>query len=529
MPMRLRILFLFLLIFSSWLMFHTLSYDPSRGSILISAKAWSDFGWMLPLERSFSYGDNWFRMQNPFYPGQTLKYHFLFYFFAAILEKAGVRIDYAFNLPSILGFFSLLLMIYLLSRKLFSDVRVSLLSLLFFLFNGSLSFISYFQKNGWTVGSVLKIPAVSVYPAFGPWDGSNIAAIWNLNIYTNQRPLGLSLALILLVIYLLDSRVKYRTLMIGLSSGILIYLNQGLIPGLGIFLFIYFLSRRQSRPILLKAFLIAMPFVLLSFGNINASNLSYHLGFLMSPPVNYLTLFKYWGSNLGLHLLLIPLGWWFAPPKAKKIVLPLLAVFLLPNVFQFSPDIFNNHKLFNLFIILGAMFSAYIVVRFWQTRIGKIISPVLVFVLIFSGIIDLFALKNDYLVPVSDIQDNPDAEFFSKNTSVQSVVLNSTWFYHPASIAGRSVFNGYTYFLWAHGYDHLSREQITKDIYSASDKTIACRLLSDNHISYVELNPRPETFIKPNWSLWRDQFVPVYINPASGLSIYSVAQNCPSS
>src|SRR6266566_3681848 len=85
-------LFTLFLIFSIWLMFSTFSYR--NGSMVIATKAWSDFANHIPLIRTFSFGSN-FPPQDPLFSGEFIHYHFLFYMFVGLLEKIGIRIDYA--------------------------------------------------------------------------------------------------------------------------------------------------------------------------------------------------------------------------------------------------------------------------------------------------------------------------------------------------------------------------------------------------------------------------------------------------
>ena len=507
-------------------MWHTFSYDSTHSRILISAKAWSDFGWMFPLARSFSFGNNW-PPQNPLFAGEPLKYHFLLYLTVGMLEKVGVQIDWAFNLISGFGFFILLFMIFFVARKLFNSNKVAILSLAFFLFNGSLSFLEYFQEHGWSWETIKNIIHNSQYPSFGPWDGSQIAAIWNLNIYTNQRSFGFSLGLVLLLIYFLYVKQRINAVTVGSIIATLLFLNQGLLPALAILISWHFLVFPHLRKDVIKMLFFTIPFVLYSFRFVNPFSAEFHPGFLINTPLTFTNVAKYWFANLGLHTFLIPIGILMAPPLAKQLAVPLLAIFLLPNLVQFSPDMFNNHKLLNVFIVLGGMYSAWTIFRLWKIRPLKIVIPILIFLVTFSGIIDLFALANDSIIPVPDIKSNPDARFFYQNTPPNSTVLNSTWFYHPASLAGRLLFNGYPYFTWAHGYDQVTREQLTQSIYSAPTAKIACRLLRAHDISYVELNRRPESFLRPNWYLWQQVFVPEYSNPDSGINVYNVFHICP--
>lgn len=105
------------LIFSFWLMFHTFSYE--NNSILIASKAWSDFASHIPLIRSFSLGSN-LPPEYPIFPGEPIRYHFLFYLVVGLLERLGMRIDFALNIPSALSFFLLICSIYLLAMLLFN-------------------------------------------------------------------------------------------------------------------------------------------------------------------------------------------------------------------------------------------------------------------------------------------------------------------------------------------------------------------------------------------------------------------------
>jgi 4-amino-4-deoxy-L-arabinose transferase-like glycosyltransferase len=55
-----------------------------------------------------------------------------------------MQIDYALNIPSALGFFFLMIMIYLFAKEIFKSKAVGILSILFFIFNSSLDFLKIF-------------------------------------------------------------------------------------------------------------------------------------------------------------------------------------------------------------------------------------------------------------------------------------------------------------------------------------------------------------------------------------------------
>lgn len=72
----------FCFVFSCWLMWVTLSFP--NGDFQFGFKSWSDFGANLSVSQSFILGHN-FPSEHPFFPGESLRYHFLFWFQGANL------------------------------------------------------------------------------------------------------------------------------------------------------------------------------------------------------------------------------------------------------------------------------------------------------------------------------------------------------------------------------------------------------------------------------------------------------------
>lgn len=515
-----------LAVFSFWLMFHTFSYDISQGQFLISGKAWSDFGGYLPQIRSFSYGRNW-PPQYPLFPGEPTKYHFLFYLLVGRLEALGIPIHWALNIPSALGFFLLNCAIFFLSRRLFHSRAVALLSVILFLSNGSWSFLDFFKTHPLSDFTLSQLIHNSVFPSFGPWNGSEITAFWNLNIYTNQRHLGASYAVLIGIIYILYTRHRHLLYWVGFLVGSLMFLNQAAFAIALIFVGSFFILVPKIRMQLAISGFAAIPFLIASRLLINAEPaIKIKLGFLAQSE-SFISILRFWVLNIGVHFFLIPIGLVLSPKKARVFILPLAALFLIPNVFQLSPDMINNHKFFNFFLIIGGMFSAYALLRVWhRSKLGKSMAVLLTILGTLGGLFDLFPVINDTWYRIPDITTDPAAGFFYVNTPPDAVVLNSTWFYHPASIAGRFIYNGYPYFTWSFGYNQEEHESITQNIYSAPTKTEACRLLIREGINYVEISPTHERFIIPNWQMWLNDFDPVYFDPALNYRIFSVVKNC---
>jgi len=603
-----KIFFFILFVLSFYLMFHTFGYDSNKHEMLMNSRVWSDFGAHIPLIRSFSLGYN-IPPEYPIFPGEKIRYHFLLYMIAGILEKLGLRIDYALNIPSALGFFFLTVMIYKMGKLLFNKSSVGFLAVIFFLFNGSLSFLKFFEKHPLGSTTLRDIVTNNQFSTFGPWDGNLVTAFVHLNIYTNQRHIALGFAIVLVILYILfktsflhknlsssnnkpDSLsfhnfilsfqrrastvssaeplesipIKQRlknfkdrlipwilplsgtgmtqkkaSILLGVSIGLLasslLFLNQAaLIIGV-IFLGYMFIFRATSRIPLLIAALVSVPFILYFFQIAAPSGTPlFEPGYLSKKPFAWPTFIEFWIHNMGLHTILIPLGIVMGPKKIRFFFIPLVILFIIPNMYRFSPDMINNHKFFNFFMIIGSMYSAHAITTLWQwkpTNIAKKIFHtgmriiiVLIFpFLIFSGVLDFMPVVNDYTIVLSDIPTNKDATFILQNTSPDAIILNSTWFYHPTSIAGRKVYNGYSFFTWSAGYDTYGREALVKEIYRSDDRISICKILKNENISYVELNRNPEEFLKPISYLWLTA-TPMYDNTETGVRIYDVSRFC---
>lgn len=533
-------LLLITLLFSCWLMTHTFSYDGKNSSMLIASKAFSDFGAHIPLIRSFSLGDNLSRflhgtVQYPIFPGTPIRYHYLFYMFVGVLEKLGLRIDWALNLPSALGFFALIVLLYILAKKLFHSVKVGVFTIVFFLFNGSLSFIKFFQLHPVSVKSIHDIVANDKFPSFAPWGEGEVSAFWNLNIYTNQRHLAFAFALTLIFISVLlwIEKKPLKKQIIYLIPEVIIlavmpYFHQPMLIILAVFLTCYFVVFPRLRIIILLigeiGALLILPqiFPLLH----EVKTFRWNPGYLISAPLSPIHILWYWIQNIGLHFFLIPIGWLVASARVKKIMIPLLFLFLIPNLFQFSVEMAANHKFFNFYLIMGNMLSAYVLVRIFSVKyIGKLAGVVGFVVLILSGIIDFFPVYNDRYMTLEDIPKNEAAVWIRDNTPEDAVFLNSSYFFHPASVAGRKIFQGWPYFTWSAGYTG-NRSQIMKTIYESSDPLIFCPLLITNNISYITAENITDDHNLPHIDPLRFTTIapPMYTNGT--LFIFSVSSLC---
>lgn len=504
-------------LFSCWLMFATFSYNSKDGYMVLAPIVQSDFAAHIPLIRSFSLGSNW-PPEYPLYPGLPIQYHFLFYFLVGMLEKIGFRIDLALNSLSILGFFGMLAMTYAIGKKLFNDARVGLLSVIFFVFNGTLSFWYYFNtKESFSWHAFKKIFTGNEYASFGPWDPSPVLIFWNLNTYINQRHFCLAMGALLALVYV-SLNIHNQKRSVQISVGIFFGLVFGFFPLLhkpvmllaGIVMAVYFIAFPRMRLFLFVAggvSLLVMLALLMSSFKIGSGEKSimWNVGFLVEDPRSFMSYVEFFFHQFGFHCFLVPIGFLLASRQIKIIMIPAIVALIISFILKFSIDVSANHKLINFTIMMLQMLSAFVIIYIYdhvgalcwnaankiQVAVRRSVNSmlaVLLLLLTFSGIMDLFVVINQTTGDRPDIKSHANIRWIAENTPKDSIFLNPAFIFDPASVAGRKIFLGYAYFIVSAGYDFGSRVLVYRELYTSEDPYRILKLLHENNIDYVEFH-----------------------------------------
>lgn len=513
------------LAFSTWLMSHTFRYE--NGEILLGSKIWSDFQAHIPLIRSFSLGDN-FPPEYPLFPGEKIRYHFLFYLLIGFLEKIGLRLDWAVNLPSIIGFSWFLVMIYLTGKELTKNHTVGILGIILYLFNGSLSFVKYFTDHGW---NILKIFKLVEFPSFSPYGPGIVSAFWNWNIFTNQRHLGLSYALFLTGIYLIWKEGEtwkkeiLKTLGLVAILVILSWLHKAVfLMGVTVYAVLLLTNFRKS----IWSFLGLIWGILLSLPAI--IYMSPHVGQSISIRLGYLSdgtwrgFIWWWWMNMGLVLSWTLLGFFVANKNLKRLLLAFTPLFIMGNTLAFSPEIAANHKFFNLFLVSCVLIIANLLILLWNKNWwGKTVVILTLPVLILSGIIDMFPIINESYYHIPD-QDYQAKNWIIAHTPKDAVFLNSTFFDNPATLAGRKIFYGWPYFTSSVGYNTSLREKLWRKMWQGED---FCSSAKTNRINYLIYDHRKPSSDEPqiNWPFFENITTPV-LEIGEGFRVIKISDLC---
>ncbi|HPB67433.1 MAG TPA: hypothetical protein PLT76_10680 [Candidatus Omnitrophota bacterium] len=519
----------------SWfLMQHTFQYR--NDTFLIRDKLWSDFGAHIPLIRSFSLGDN-YALEHPLFAGEPIRYHFLFYSWVGLLEKAGVNIAAALNWLSAAGLTFLLWLLYRLGSMMFARRSAGLIAVGLFLLNGSLSFLFFFQKHPLHWGSWKDIVTAQHFSSFGPWNGL-VSIFWTLNIYTNQRHLALSYAFTLVCLWpllkyvgegrLLSRRYRIAIVLVAALSPLLHHVIVPIVLTYVIFWFIF--SPALIRPLGLYYFLLfvcAVP-ALWSIHAGSPPEIVYCPGFVQQPK-NFLEWGKYWFYNLGLYSVMIPAVFVWGKKPLKIWMGVALIFFAASNLWRFSPDMFNNHKLVNFFMIsIQVAVAGFLASCLSGSRWAKAAALLLLFALTFSGIVDVFPILNDHQGELRDYRRSPTAVWLKDNTPADAVYLCTAGMYCPPSLLGRRIYIGYVYFPWSAGLPAYERLRTIEPVFlPTADTRSACRVLKQEKIDYIVVEPGrgawPDTDIRESSVL--KTWEPVFSHQ-EGYRVYSVGEEC---
>jgi hypothetical protein len=539
------------LIFASWLMFATLSLRD--GQFQIAFKAWTDFGANVSLTQSFALGHN-FPPEHPFFPGEFIRYHFLFWFQTANLEFLGLNPVWSINLLSILSLMALLVLIMTFGEVLFNSRVVGRVGALLFFFSSSLSYLPFLTSHTGIRNALSAIAGGTEFLASGyPFRGETWGVL-SANVFAYQRHLisGIGLLFVVLIFVverlrrvkpeiqpdtasndsgplnqLSEDRTKETFWLVRLAPWIFSGVLMGLLPYwngpaylaalvlLGCIL-ILLPERIGVACAIAAAIIVGLPQVLmLRSGNVLHYSL-FHWGYTLEPPSLFLII-KYLGWTFGVKWILLGVAIVFATGMQRRLLLAITSLVVVVFMFQLSMDIFNNHKLLNIWATLVNVYAAY---ALWQiARIkfaGILLAVMLAIATVFGGVVDLFPLHNDPMLAVPYKNDRL-SQWLLANTKPSDVFLTHQVLTHPILFTGRRVYLGYTLFAWTAGYNVPDREALYRQMFQEQDRGELTRLLRENRIAYVVIDDgvrKNESLAELNESVFREYFPIVFEDTA---------------
>ena len=279
-------------------------------------------------------------------------------------------------------------------------------------------------------------------------------------------------------------------------------------------IFLLCTNRLRTLIIVVTALAIGMPQVWLSqiANPIQPAPSLFYFGWIVANPTIPIVL-EYIGWTFGFKILLFLIALIFVPGTHRRLMLAFSSLVVAVFIFQFSVDIFNNHKLLNIWNILMSGFFAYALYFIWKKHfVGQIAAVALALLVTLTSVIDLFPVHNDGFVSVPHENDRL-TNWVLENTAPSSVFLSDRYLSHPILFSGRKLFFGNPLFPWAAGYDTQTRENLYRQMFQETNPDSLIKLLQDNGIDYVAIDGaiRSNGFIKNvNESTYQENFEKVF-------------------
>lgn len=489
----------------------------------------SDYAPNLSLIRSFSWFEN-FPTQYPFFAGEDIKYHFMFMFFCGNLERMGLPIEIAYNLPSILGLFGFLVMLTQFALRVTGRFSAAVITPFLFVFRSGLA-LFYFIAEHLSAGDLIDaFRENSVFIGYTPNENWGL---WNYNVYLNQRHLGFGLLIVMAVIWyyygylenacggydpsrpgkLTDTAITRslsayikglfftqeawavrdlpRVILTAVILGMLSFWNGAcVIGGLLVLAGFALFSRNKLDFLGLAIITVCMSFMQTHFF-INGSAVSpaFYWGFISESK-----------TVIGVLWFLIEIsGMTIAGAIFAAIVLEgkyraLICAFLLPTVFAFTmsltPDVTVNHKYIMMSMAFLSVVWAEILVRLWRDRrtaAARIFAIILAVILMATGAYDfVIIIRNngkDHEFAVDT--ESELGHYIKDNLTWDDLVLSGPDSVSDFTVSGCRMYCGWPYYAWSAGYDTDYRFEMAKYIYTIDDEAELLRTLSEENINYV--------------------------------------------
>lgn len=509
------------------LMFKTLSYKD--GQLYVGLSVFSDFSTHLSMIRSFSHGANYPTWYS-FFAGQDVKYHFMFQFLCGNLEFLGLRLDWAFNLPSILSLLSVYMVLYAFAVKLTGSRLAGKLTWLFFTFRSSWALFEYVK----TIDNGQLLKTMSENTNFIGATNHEDWGLWNLNVYCNQRHLAFSLTVMVLVIMLLlppifqmgerlrglgTASVKgffraslfskegwavkdYRTcIFAGLMLGGIGFFNGAVLIGTVMILFFIAAGSDRRLEFVITAGIAGALCLLQSKTFIDGSLFEpkFFYGFLSEPRTLFSSIDFIW-KMMGLVSLVLIAE--FVLVKGVKRYL--MICFSVPIVFSFyvslTPDIAVNHKYIMMAIMLLDVYAAELVVTLWSLKgaLVKTVTVAIILCLTLSGVYEteIVLKKNNDEAAFKFDGEDALTDWIWENTEPHEIFLTGNYYLTPGGygsrilLSGAMIYYGWEYFTWSAGYDTETRGKLVHSIYSCSDPDTLYALVEQSGVKYIVVDER---------------------------------------
>ena len=519
-----ELVFLLLVLYLSVRLFWT-TFRIEGNQLYVGLSVFSDFSPHLGMIRSFSSGNN-FPTTYSHFAGQDIKYHFMFQFLVGNLEFLGMRLDYAFNVPSLIGFVSTFSLLYVLAARLTARKSAGFVACLLFAFRSSPSVFRYL--GGLPAGTNLW-KALFEHSSFVGYTTHEDWGLWNLNVYCNQRHLAFTLGVLLFVLmlflphlYAAAGRLRAewrssrghisfffqrslfcaegwsiggkkgvtRAVCAGLLLGALAFWNGAVTIAALLVLFVLAAVSDRRLEFLITAVLAVLLSVLQSAFFIDGSAVTAELlfGFIAENRTVF-GVIDYVFRLTGFVLFVVAGVFVAANAEGRCATAAFAAPFAFSFFVSLTPDVTVNHKYIMISLMLLGIPAALGIARLWDRKkaSARAVAVLLTVLLTATGVFEYAIVLNRNAAQNNlkfDVNDELTA-WIRENADAQDIFLTSNYALNNVVLGGAMLFNGWQYFSWSAGYDTELRAWLVQQMYEAESPEELRQLTEENHIRYI--------------------------------------------
>lgn len=430
--------------------------------------------------------------------GQSMSYPFLCDSISSTFYTLGASLRFAYILPMIPAFFSVVSGIYLFFEDWFRQEKKASLAFVLFFVGGGFGF-AYFM-NG-----LLNDPYnfTRIFTAFYETPTNLVSenirwvnVIADMLIPQRATLFGWSIlfpCLLLLRRAALDGE-SWLFFPLGIMGGLLPLVHTHSFLALGLVSVSWFIRAIYKGENVKKflaygiiAVLLAAPQLLLFTFKSAGSFLT--LNFNWSNESD--TFLWFYIKNLGLIFLLLPVTLISADKKDRIAWLGVLPLWMLCEVIQFQPNPYDNNKLLFIWFAftcgLVASFLTDIYAKLEGIRGRKLLAFITVAAMTLSGTLTIGReLVSEYEVFAAG--EVEAAQFIEENTPSDALFLTATNHNNAvASLTGRSIVCGSASYLYYHGYDTCQRELDISAMFEAPQDS--AELFEKYGVDYIYIGP----------------------------------------
>lgn len=527
------------LVFGFYLYLFFWTFFFHEGSYYVGWTVASDFSPHLGMIRSFSVGNN-FPTQYSHFAGADIKYHFLFQFFVGNLNYLGVRLDWAFNMPSIWFMVCAYMLLYFYAVKLTGKKAVGYIAAALFSFRSSFAFFEFagtISKQSSVMEQLRKAPAFIGKTEHEDW------GLWNLNVYCNQRHLAVGLCVILFVLiyftqylYGQSRRVKaaaesrmlqfftenpdakplpgekaeymfresfFRAegwlgdkwtecVACGFLLGLCSFFNGAcVIAGLCVLFVMAWLSDHRIEFAMTASITVILSILSTRFFiDGSAVKVKYQFGFLAEQPTLF-SVIRYVLLLCGILPVAVLAAQFFLSGTGKFLSFAFTAPVILAFTVTMTKDIAVNHKYIMIGIMLLCIPVALLAYKIWQVKglYPKVIVFLLIFALTITGIYECGVIlskndeKNDGLMILNENSDL--CKWVMDHSESKDIYLTNWYSLNEVVLGGGMLYFGWPYYAWSANYDTDAREIEVKAMFGASSSEQLDAMIQARGIRYI--------------------------------------------